>query len=255
MANAALVGLSSQIALQHELDTVANNIANLDTTGYKKDSSVFHEFLSPTAREKHFGATDQIVRFVHDRATWHNFAQGPVQMTGGPLDIAIEGDAFLVVQTARGERYTRNGALQVNSQGQLVTLDGAVVQGDGGPIVLQPLDRNIAISADGRVTVAEGGETKTESQRGKIRLVSFAERQRLQKDESNAFMAPDGVVAQPSTNAKLVQGAIEKSNVNGVLEMTRMIEITRAYTHVATLLQQHGDLRRTAIERLAEVPA
>lgn len=255
MANAALIGLSSQMALQRELDTVANNIANLNTAGYKKDSTVFHEFLSPTAREKRFGGNDQVVRFVHDRATWHDFAQGALQKTGAPLDVAIEGNAFLVVQTPRGERYTRNGALQINAQGQLVTLNGAVVQGDGGPIVLQPTDRNISISADGRITVSEGGETKTESQRGKIRLVSFAERHRLQKDESNTFKAPDGVSPLPATNAKLVQGVIEKSNVNGVLEMTRMIEITRAYTHIATLLQQHGDLRRTAIERLAEVPA
>jgi flagellar basal-body rod protein FlgF len=255
MANTALVGLSSQMALQRELDTVANNIANLNTTGYKKDNTVFNEFLSPTAREERFGSADQAVRFVQDRATWHDFSQGPLQQTGGPLDVAIDGDGFLVVRTARGERYTRNGALQVNAQGQLVTLDGAVVQGDSGPIVLQPLDRNISISADGRVTVTEGGETKTESQRGKIRLVSFAKPQRLEKDESNSFKAPQGVTPLPATDARLVQGVIEKSNVNGVLEMTRMIEITRTYTYIANLLQQHGDLRRTAIERLAEVPA
>lgn len=255
MANAALIGLSSQMALQRELDTVANNIANLNTTGFKKDSTVFNEFLSPTAREARFGTSDQAVRFVHDRATWHDFSQGPLQRTGAPLDVAIDGDAFLVVQTPRGERYSRSGSLQINAQGQLVTINGAVVQGENGPIVLQPTDRNIAISADGRLTVAEGGESKTESQRGQIRLVSFAKRHLLEKDESNNFRAPDGVTAQPATNAKLVQGAIEKSNVNGVLEMTRMIEITRTYSHIANLLQQHGDLRRTAIERLAEVPA
>lgn len=255
MANAALIGLSSEMALQRALDTVANNIANLNTTGFKKDSTVFNEFLSPTAREAGFASNDQSVRFVNDRASWHDFSQGPLQKTGGPLDVAIDGDAFLVVQTPRGERYTRNGGLQINAQGQLVTIGGAVLQGENGPIVLQPTDHNIAIAADGRVSVSEGGETKTESQRGKIRLVSFAKRDLLEKDEANSFRAPDGVVAQPATDAKLVQGAIERSNVNGVLEMTRMIEITRTYTQIANLLQQHGDLKRTAIERLAEVPA
>jgi flagellar basal-body rod protein FlgF len=255
MANAMLVGLSKQIALQRELDAVSNNVANLNTTGYKKDGTVFHEFLSPTAREKHFGAADHPVRFVHDRATWRDFSQGPLQQTGNPLDIAIDGDAFLVVQAAGGERYTRNGALQIDAQGRLVTLDGAPVQGENGPIVLQPLDRDVSISPDGRVTVIEGAETKIESLRGKIRLVNFAQNQQLLKDGTNNFRAPEGVVPQPAANARLAQGMIERSKANGVLEMTRMMEITRAYTQVANLLQHHSDLRRTAIERLAEVPA
>jgi flagellar basal-body rod protein FlgF/flagellar basal-body rod protein FlgG len=255
MANSALVGLSSQMAIQRELDTVANNIANLNTAGYKKDGTVFHEFLSPTARELRFGAADHRIRFVHDRANWRDFSQGALQQTGGPLDIAIDGDAFLAVQTPRGERYTRNGALQINAQGQLVTLDGAAVQGDSGPIVFQPLDRNITIAADGRVTVTEGANTKTESLRGKIRLVSFAQNAQLLKDGTNTFKAPVGLVPQAATKARVVQGAVERSNVNGVLEITRLIAITRAYTQIANLLQQHSDLRRSSIQHLADVPA
>jgi flagellar basal-body rod protein FlgF len=254
MNNAALVGLSSQIALQRELDAVANNIANLNTTGYKKDGTIFHEYLSPVAREKRFAGGDQQMRFVHDRATWRDFSPGPLQQTGNPFDVAIDGDAFLVVQTPQGTRYTRNGALQINAQGQLVTLDGATVQGDGGPIAFQALDRNISISADGRITVLEGANNKTESTRGKLRLVRFERSQQLQKDGANTFMAPDSL-AQAAPKARVIQGAIEKSNVNGVFEMTRMIEITRTYTHVANLLQQFSDLRRNSIERLAEVPA
>src|SRR5687768_17336373 len=146
MENAALIGLSRQIALHRELEVVANNIANLDTTGYKADGSVFQEFLMPVAHHGNFHGSDQRLRYVHDRATWHNHSAGPTRTTGNPLDIAIDGDAFLVVQTARGERYTRNGALQINAQGELVTSTGDRVLGDGGPIQFQQNDNRISIN-------------------------------------------------------------------------------------------------------------
>jgi flagellar basal-body rod protein FlgF/flagellar basal-body rod protein FlgG len=255
MENSLLVGLSRQVALARELDIVSNNIANMNTTGYKADTAVFQEYLMPRARENRFQTGDREVRFVQDRATRHDFSQGPIQQTGNPLDVAIDGDAFLVVQTSRGERYTRNGALQINAAGQLVTPDGSPVLGENGPIVFQPLDRNVAISADGRVSVNEGAGSRTESLRGKIRLVGFAQRGRLEKEGTNTLAAPAGVAPQPAPASKLVQGAIEKSNVNGVVEMTRMIEVTRTYTNVANILQQQSDLRRSAIEKLSEVPS
>ncbi len=255
MANAALVGLSSQIVLRRELSTLANNIANLNTTGYKKDSTVFHQYVSDVARETHFGSADQRVRFVHDRANWRDFSPGPLQRTGNPLDVAIDGDAFLVVQTERGERYTRNGALQIDAQGRLVTHDGAPVMGDNGPILFQPLDRSIAIAEDGRVTVIEGANSTVESQRGRIRLVAFEQPQQLLKDGASTFHPPEGLAPEEAPNARLVQGAVEQSNVNGIVEMTRMIDVARAYGRIGKLLQQHGELRRSAIEKLAEVPA
>ena len=124
MENASLVGLSRQIALQRELDVVANNVANLNTTGFKADNVVFHEHLMPVARANQFRGGDRQLSFVQDRATWLDLSQGPVQQTGNPLDVAMSDNAFLTVQTPRGERYTRNGALQINSAGQLVTSEG-----------------------------------------------------------------------------------------------------------------------------------
>jgi flagellar basal-body rod protein FlgF/flagellar basal-body rod protein FlgG len=256
MENALLIGLSRQIALHRELDVVANNIANLDTTGYKSDGSVFEEYLMPIARAQGFQGADARLSYVQDRATWHNFSSGPVRQTGNPLDVAIDGDAFLVVQTPRGERYTRNGALQINATGELVTSTGDRVMGDAGPIQFQSTDHDISISADGTITVREGANTTSDSARGKIRLARFDEVARLQKDGSSLFAAPDGVTPQPvPTSVRLVQGAIEQSNVRGVIEMARMIEVTRTYTQIAGMLQQQGDLRRSAIEKLAEVPA
>jgi flagellar basal-body rod protein FlgF len=254
MENTLLVGLSRQMVLEREIDVVANNIANLNTTGFKADNSMFERFLMPVARENRFNVPDQRLSFVNDRGTWRDLRAGAIQQTGNPLDVAIDGDGFLVVQTPNGERYTRNGALQINAQGQLVTAGGAQVVGDNGPIVLQATDHDVAISADGRVTVVEGVASNTESVRGRIRLVSFAAPQQLQKDGDNLFSAPAGVAATPDTTSRLQQGSIEKSNVNGVVEMTRLIEVSRAYQQVATLLQQQSEIRKNAIQQLANVP-
>jgi len=250
MQNALLVGLSRQVALGRELDVVANNIANINTTGYKSDGSLFEEYLASAARA---GETGSRVSFVRDRGTWHDMTPGPIEQTGNPLNVAIDGKGFLAVQTSRGERYTRNGALQINGSGQLVTSDGNPVLGEAGPIVLQPTDRQVSISKDGTLSVREG-TSNTDSLRGKIRLVAFTDQQQLQKDGSSTFVAADGSAPQVTKTASLLQGSIEKSNVRGVVEMSRMIEITRSYTQVADILKQQHDLGQQAIDKLAEVP-
>ena len=252
MQNAILVGLSRQVALAREMDVVANNIANLNTTGYKADGSVFEEYLSSNARADLTGTR---VSFVRDRGMWHNMSQGAAERTGSPLDVAIDGPGFLVVQTPQGDRYTRNGSMQINAAGQLVTSDGYAVLGDGGPITLQPNDRQIQISRDGTLSVREG-TSNVDSARGKIRLVTFANPQQLQKDGNGTFNPIGGAQPQPAeATSGLIQGSIEKSNVRGVVEMSRMIEITRAYTQIDGLLQQQNDLSQSAIDKLAEVPA
>jgi flagellar basal-body rod protein FlgF len=254
MQNALLVGLSRQVALGRELDVIANNIANLNTTGFKGDSAVFEEFISPTARATNFQVPDRRVSFVQDRATWIDLSQGPLERTGNSLDVAINGNGFLAVQTPRGERYTRNGALQINNNGELVTAEGYQVLGESGPITLQPKDRNITISEDGTISVREGNNAAAESQRGVLRVVRFNQPGLLQKDGAGVFLAPQNVTAQADKTSRVMQGTIEKSNVRSVMEMTRMIEVTRSYTQIANLISQQADLQRTAIEKLADVP-
>ena len=250
MQNALLVGLSRQVALARELDVVANNIANINTTGFKADGSLFEEYLTSPARADQTGAR---VSYVRDRGTWHDLSPGAIEKTGNPLDIAVDGNAFLVVQTQRGERYTRNGALQINNTGQLVTSDGNQVIGDSGPITFQPNDRNIQISRDGTISVQEG-TSKVDSARGRLRLVSFDNAQQLQKDGSSTFKPAGNAQPQDTKDSGIAQGVVEKSNVRGVVEMSRMIEITRSYTQVATMLQQQNDLSQQAINKLADVP-
>ena len=254
MENMLLVGLSRQMTLERQMDVVANNVANVNTTGYKADKSLFQEFLMPGAHEDNFSGRDNRVSFVQDRATFHDFSQGPSEQTKNPLDVVVDGKGFLVVQTPRGERYTRDGSLQINSQGQLVTASGNPVLGNAGPIVFQPGDKDITISADGGVSVLEG-VNRIDSIRGKLRVVSFDKIQKLSKQGNNLYSAKDGAVAQPDTTSKLRQGFVEKSNVNAVAEMSRMIEVTRAYTQISALLQQQGDLRKSSLEKLADVPA
>jgi flagellar basal-body rod protein FlgF len=256
MENALLVGLSRQMALTHELDVVANNIANIDTTGYKSDNAMFEQFLSPRASDQSFSGPNRRVSFVEDRASWIDMSEGAIQHTGNPLDVAIDGKGYLVVQTANGQqRYTRNGALSINGAGQLVTSDGDQVVGDSGPITFQSTDHDVVISPTGIITVREGNAT-ADSARGNLQLVNFAQPQLLQKDGGSKFMAPAGVASEPAPpNTYVAQGAIEKSNVNGVVEMARLIEITRSYTDIANILQEQSDQRRNALSQLSQTPS
>jgi flagellar basal-body rod protein FlgF len=253
MENMLLVGLSRQMTLERQLDVVANNVANVNTNGFKADKPLFQEFLSSKASEDEFSRADRRVSFVLDRGTYRDLSQGPTEETKNPLDVAIDGGGFLVVQTPAGERYTRDGGLQINAQNQLVTASGAQVLGTNGPIVFQPGDKDITINADGGVSVREGAN-RVDSLRGKLRLVNFAQAQRLLKEGSNLYSAGEGANPQPTTTAKVRQGYIEKSNVNAVAEMSHMIEVTRAYTQMATLLQNQSDMHKSAIEKLADVP-
>jgi flagellar basal-body rod protein FlgF len=252
--NGLLIGLSRQATLERQLDVVANNIANANTTGFKSTNSIFQEFLSEGARDRTFSVADAPIHFVFDREAWHDFSQGPIVQTGNPLDIALDGQGFIAVQTQGGERYTRNGALKINATGQLVTTDGATVEGDNGPITFQATDRKITVGADGRIAVVEGPNGSVETLRGRIKLVNFANPQQLTAEGASTFSAPAGVAPQAATNLRVIQGAVEGSNVNAVAEMTRMIEINRTYSMIASLLQSRDDERRNSIDKLAAVP-
>jgi flagellar hook-basal body protein len=122
MENTLLIGLSRQMVLERQMDVVANNVANVNTSGFKADRSLFEEFLNSRAHEDNFIGRDRRVSYVQDRGTFKDFTQGAVEQTKNPLDLAIEGDGFLVVQTPAGERYSRDGGLQINNLGQLVSV-------------------------------------------------------------------------------------------------------------------------------------
>jgi flagellar basal-body rod protein FlgF len=242
--SASYVGLSRQVALQRELDVIANNVANMNTTGFRSEQVVFEEYMNSPGRRR----AESGLSLVHDRTAWHDFTPGPAVTTNNPLDVAIDGDGFFAVQTAAGERYTRNGAFQINVRGELVTSEGSRVLGTGGALTFQPEDGEVTIGRDGTVATKDGV-------RGKLRLVRFANAQTLEKDGASTFKANEPPAAVADGQVRLVQGAVEKSNVRAVVEVNRLLEVTRSYTQLATMLSRNDDLRRSAIERLAEVPA
>ena len=254
MENTLLVGLSRQMVLQHEMEVVANNIANIDTNGFKADFSLFEEYLMPRARDGNFRVADSPVSFVRDRGTLIDLNQGPLQRTGNSLDLAINGDGFFVIRTPQGERYTRNGALAISPQGELVTSEGYQVLGDGGPIAFQTQDTGITINPEGTVSVKDPSNSTVAIIRGQLRVVSFAQAQRLQKEGDSTFSTPADMPATPSTKSNVVQGALEKSNVRPIIEMSRMIEVSRRYAMIANLLQSEGDLHKTSLQQLSDVP-
>ncbi|TDR88906.1 flagellar basal-body rod protein FlgF [Enterovirga rhinocerotis] len=245
MENALLVGLSRQVALGRELDVIANNLANVSTTGFKARSSRFAEYLMPQARADAFPSQDRGIAFVVDGGMPLDVTSGPIERTGNPLDVAVKGEGFLVVQTPGGERYTRSGAMQIDPTGRLVTNDGYPVMGDAGPVVFGPREAHVAIAADGTVTSDQGA-------RGKLRLVSFANPHMLKSEGANVYSA----AAQPTpagTAASLEPGSLERSNVKPVVEMTRLMEVQRSYTGVANMIGRMDEMKRSTLSKLADV--
>lgn len=245
MENALLIGLSRQTTLRNQLDVVANNIANINTTGYKSQSILFEEYLMPVAEASDFQGQDKTLSYVVDYKSIYDQSQGAFTQTGNPLDIAISGEGFFVVETEDGEAYTRNGAFHLDNSGQLVTADGKPVLGDGGPLQFSPEDGAISIAEDGTVSTDLG-------EKGKIRLVRFENPEDLDRVGENLFEGED---AEPVLNPRLTQGTIERSNVQGVVEVTRMIEITRSYQAVSKMISDGDDLSRKAIEELGTIRA
>lgn len=245
MENAELIGLTRQTALMRKLDVIANNLANLNTTGFKGQNLVFEEYLMPVAEASEFPRRDETLSYVHDYQSFNDFSAGSITMSGNPLDVAIKDDGWFVIQTAEGERYTRSGNFQINAGGQLVTSEGRPVLGDGGPIELDPTETSIAIAADGTISSENGV-------RGKLRIVRFEDEQQLDNQGDNLFT---GVNPQPVETPRLAQGAIEGSNVRGVTEMTRMIQVTRDFQMITNMMKEQDDLLRKAVSTLGRLEA
>jgi flagellar basal-body rod protein FlgF len=243
MDNPIYVALSKEMILRRQMDIVANNIANADTTAFKVENLIVKADPQPMPDPN--GGPD-IINYALDVALGRDFGQGALQQTGGAFDVAIEGDGFFKVQTAGGERYTRDGRFSMDAQGRLVTKQGQAVQGDGGEIVVDPLKGAINIAPDG--TISQGTERV-----GKLSVVSFSDNAALSKDGDGLYANKSNLTADPAQSAKLHQGMIEGSNVNPILQITNMIEVSRAYERMSKLIDQTTELDRSAINALGKV--
>jgi flagellar basal-body rod protein FlgG len=235
-------------------DTIANNLANASTAGYKKDIAVTKDFASMLIYRINDGPdTPEVGRLgagslVDEVATIHT--AGIMRPTGNSLDVALEGSGYFSVETPNGIRYTRNGAFSRNAQGELVTGDGFRVLGqNGGPILIP--DGTISIAEDGRIQVYNTDDAAN-VEVGNLRLVEFADERQLVKEGASLYIAPNGEQGQPAA-ATVRQGVLEMSNVNIVSEMVNMISGYRAYEVNAKVVQSHDQLLDKAVNEVGRV--
>jgi flagellar basal-body rod protein FlgF len=242
--NAAYVGLSRQMTLRRELDVVANNIANADTTGFKVEQLLVGEEVGERARNAFVRPG---VSFVLDNGVGRDFSQGSLSQTGRALDFAIEGEgAFFTVQDGTGLAYTRDGGFTLDPTGRLTTKQGKAVMGDGGEIILDPTRGEISVGADGTIT-------QDEEVVGRLSVVRFDALGALEKGGDGLYRNASNAVSVEATDASVRQGMLEGSNVNPILEITNLIEIQRAYESVTRMIENTTELSRRSVERLGRV--
>ncbi|ACI97666.1 flagellar basal-body rod protein FlgF [Rhodospirillum centenum] len=243
MENSLYVALSQQMAVRRMLDVTANNVANMNTAAFRAERPVFDAFVEKAGK-------GQKVAFVIDRATYTDTRDGTVASTGNPLDVAVRGDAWLSVATPDGIRYTRDGRLNRDPDGRLVTLDGYPVLDEGGGEITLPEDVGaIAITADGAIRApavdSENGEVEELGRLGLARLPAAGD---LERDGSG-LVRYDGDPL-PAEGATLIQGAVEGSNVQPITEMVRLVELTRAYGQANRMVESEHERQKTAISKL-----
>ena len=235
---AGYVALTRQSGLAKELQSVANNIANLSTTGYRREGLIFAEEVRALPLE---GGS---VAMTAARARYTDELQGTLQETGGTLDLAIEGDGYFTVRTPAGERLTRAGAFTRDVNGTVVSMDGHALLDEGGGEIVIPFEaKAIAVSADG---TAHGRRRPG----GADRARRVEDQTRLFREAGVLFRADAATV--PVEDGRVVQGFLEQSNVSPVAEMARMVEVQRAYEYGQKLIDQEDERIRLVVRTLGQ---
>lgn len=246
MSGAIYMGTSGAIVQQLRLEILANNLANINTSGFKKDLAAYGATDVDTGVPLGTGisvAGDGGLGLpVLPLSVEIDFSQGSLKTTGNPLDIALSGDGFFSVETPGGIEYTRQGSFSLNSDGRLVTQDGLPVLGESGPIMIEG-DR-ISLDGDGSIVV-DGDEVD------RLRIVDFEKPYRLRRTEGARFAVdgPDQGGSLPE-NTTVVQGSVEVSNIEAITAMTEMIEVNRLYEAYQKMIRTAGDLDQKAAQEL-----
>jgi len=237
MDAASYVTLTRQSGLQAEMRTIANNIANASTTGFRREGAIFSEFISD------LGGDDPSLSMAAAQVRDTRLDQAPLTQTGATYDFAIEGDGFFLIEGATGPLLTRAGAFTPNAAGELSTLDGyRLLDAGGAPVFVPPDAAAVSLAADG--TLSADGQPI-----GEIGLWQPVDPTDLQHRDGVRFEAPGGV--QPMFDgAVILQGFLENSNVDPIGEFARMIEIQRAYEQGQQFLDREDQRIRGVIEAL-----
>lgn len=230
MSSDAITAISSSLdALTKQYRTITHNIANANTAGYKRRRSVFEETLQ---KQVTGGAAAEAV----GASSAVDYTQGRFVQTDRPLDLALNGDGFFVVEGLDGPIYTRNGTFRINEKRQLVDFAGRLVAGDQGPIVLPPTASALAVRVSQDGSVGVDGRTL-----GRLRLVEFEDRKRLIPDTGTGYRAPDDLGAAPAKKTSIQQGFQESANVSVIEEMVGLIAVSRMYEANMKTISQHDD--------------
>ncbi|MCR9072059.1 MAG: flagellar basal-body rod protein FlgF [Alphaproteobacteria bacterium] len=236
MENSIYIGLSRQAALRRQMSQVANNIANMNTTGFKRELMIYQAYETKIP----FTQTND---FVIDRGSAIDHSPGAMRLTGNTFDLAIDGPGYFQVDDGTGTFYTRNGTFSLDENNQLVTNQGYQVLDAGGePIFVPRSDEKIVIESDGSVRLGDDVY-------GRIAVVEFDNMIGVRKVRGSLFESDE--LPRPAENSEVQQGLIETSNVSPILELTNMIEVSRAYDSVKNMISSENDRTKQALERLA----
>lgn len=238
MENSIYVGLSRATVLQTQMDMVANNVANMDTPGYRTQNLLFKEMVEkPSGQKFPYSMVSEIGQF-------ETTTPGTMHTTGNRLDVALQGPGFFGVVTPGGIRYTRAGNLTLDANGQIVTASGLPIASSGGsPITVPAGTSELSIDEAGNISTEDG-------QIGQLQVSEFSNTDALTLEGSGLYRPDNGASPTPATKTRVMQGMLEGSNVQGVVEMTRMIGILRDYQSLQRLLQNEHDMSRSAIQRI-----
>jgi flagellar basal-body rod protein FlgF len=235
------VAASRLVAQERTMDLVAANIANANTPGFKAQRMLFSDWLV-RLRGTDAPRGDRTIAYTQDRATWRDQRAGTLTHTGNPFDLGITSDGFFTVRTSNGVRLTRNGRFGLTPDGTLADGAGnAVLDSNGRPIVLSPTDTQITIAGDGTLSSENG-------QLGKIGMVRPTDPMQLTAEGNTLFRS-----GSPTTSVKspgLVEGSMEDSNVQPVIEVTRMMDGLRQFQFVSQMIQAEADRQQAVIDKL-----
>ena len=240
------IALAHQTAVQRRMDVVANNIANMNTTAFQKESVEFQEYKIRLENSNSLlGNTISLIQEVGSR---RNFEEGNFTPTNNTLDIAISGRGYLSVEDQQGNlRYTRNGHLSINDEGLLVAAGGALVLDDGGaPITIAPTDTGIEIANDGTMTSAGLLNVK-------LGIVEFDEENNGNLKKVGQSLFSSTFTPIPAEESVVTQGMLEASNVNAIEEMTDMLSIMRSYQSVAKMMDNYQNLKNSSLKTIGAV--
>jgi flagellar basal-body rod protein FlgF len=246
MDNTTNIVLSKLTAQQRALDVVAGNLANMSTPGYRAERVVFADWLS---RQTNTSAPkgDRVLAYTQDRATYREQTQGSLTQTGNPLDIAISGDGYFTVQTSNGVRLTRAGRFALQADGTIADEAGnALLDTNNQPLKTAVTDSVLTVSADGSLSSQNGPI-------GKIAVVAPSDPNRMTAEGGRLLRAD--VATTPVTAPKLIQGAVEDSNVQPIAELVRMMDTERNFQFATQFVEAEGQRHQTAIDKIADVTA